>query len=190
MARVTYKHQLSLGVWYGLGTMTNDLEVTNNLLHKEDYRMLNVLGVVRSVTKGLRRLHTSFGGFGLFNLMVKQLIGQVNMLMQHYDTSTNLSRKLDASLRYLQLHLESPNNPFPLEYAVWGYLALLSWVKMLWWTLHNFDIHLYMAYPSIAPPRERDQVLMEIFHLQGLNRETMQSLSRCRVSLESIFILD
>ena len=103
MAWVAYKHQLWPGVRYGLGTMTNDLEVTDNLLHREDYRMLNVLGVVCSVTKDLRRLHTSFGGFGLFSLPVEQMIGRVNMLMQHYHTSTNLSKKLDASLRYLQL---------------------------------------------------------------------------------------
>jgi hypothetical protein len=74
MAWVAYRHQLWPGVQYGLGTMTNNLKVTDNLLHKEDYRMLNVLGVVCSVTKGLRRLHTSFGGFGLFNLSVEQLI--------------------------------------------------------------------------------------------------------------------
>jgi hypothetical protein len=65
--------------------------------------MLNNLGVVRSVTKGLQRLHTSFRGFGLFNLPVEQLICHMNMLMQHYHTSTNLSRKLDTLLRYLQL---------------------------------------------------------------------------------------
>jgi hypothetical protein len=47
-----------------------------------------------------------------------------------------------------------------------------------------------MAYPSIAPPRERDQVLMEIFHSPDLGQETMLSLSRCRVSLESIFLSD
>jgi hypothetical protein len=132
MAWVAYRHQLWPGVRYGLGTMTNDLEITNNLLHKEDYRMLNVLGVIRSVTKGLRRLHTSFGGFGLFNLPMEQLICRVNMLMQHYHTSTNLSRKLDALLRYLQLQLGTPHNPFLLDYAVWGHLAPLSWVKMLW----------------------------------------------------------
>jgi hypothetical protein len=74
MAWAAYRHQLWPGVRFGFGTMTNDLKVTDNLLHKEDYRMLNVLGVVRSVTKGLRRLHTSFGGFGLFNLPVEQLI--------------------------------------------------------------------------------------------------------------------
>ncbi len=74
MAWVAYRHQLWPGVRYGLGMMTNDLKVTNNLLHKEDYRMLNVIGVVRSMTKGLQWLHTSFGGFGLFNLPVEQLI--------------------------------------------------------------------------------------------------------------------
>ncbi len=152
--------------------------------------MLNVLGVVRRVTKGLRRLHTSFGGFGMFNLPVEQLICRVNMLMQHYHTSTNLSRKLDASLQYLQLQLGTPHNPFLLDYAVWGHLAPLSWVKMLWQTLHYFNIHLYMAYPSIALPRERDQVLMEIFQSLDLSQETILSLSRCRVSLESIFLSD
>ncbi len=83
--------------------MTNDLEIADNLLHEEDYRTLNIVGVARSVTKGLRRLHTTFGGFSLFNLPIEQLICRVNMLMQHYHTSTDLSRKLNASLRYLQL---------------------------------------------------------------------------------------
>jgi hypothetical protein len=99
-AWIAYKHQLWPGVRYGLGTMTNDLEVAGGLLHNEEYRILNVLGVVRSITKGLHCLHTTFGGFGLFNLPVKQLICRMNMLMQHYQNSTYLSRKLDASLRY------------------------------------------------------------------------------------------
>ncbi len=132
--------------------MTNDLEVADSLLHDEEYRILNVLGVVCSITKGLPRLHTTFGGFGLFNLPVEQLIWQVNMLMQHYHTSTNLSRKLDASLRYLQLQLGMPHNPLLLHYAAWGHLAPLSWVKMLWQMLYHFDIHLHMAYPNIAFP--------------------------------------
>ena len=190
MAWVAYRHQLWPGVRYGLGTMTNDLEAADNLLYKEDYKMLNVLGVVRSVSTGLRRLHTSFGGFGLYNLPVEQMICRVNMLTQHYHTSTNVSKKLDASLRYLQLQLGTPHNPFLLDYAVWGHLTPLSWVKMLWRTLNYFDIHLYMAYPSIAPPRERDLVLMEIFASRDLGRETVLSLNRCRVSLESIFLSD
>ncbi len=142
--------------------------------------MLNVLGVICSVTKGLHRLHRSFGGFGLFNLPVEQLICRENMLMQHYHTSTNLSRKLDASLRCLQLQLGTPHNPFLLDYAVWCHLAPLLWVKMLWQTLHHFNIHLYMAYPSIAPPREMDQVLMEIFHSLDLSQETIRATEGVR----------
>ncbi len=176
MAWIAYKHQLWPGVRYGLGTMTNDLEATDNLLHNEDYWMLNVLGVVRSVTKSLRCLHTTFGGFGLFNLPVEQSICRVNILMQHYHTFTNLSRKLDASLRYLQLQLDTPHNPLLLDYTVWGHLAPLSWVKMLWRTLHYFNIHLHMAYPNIAFPWERDQVIMEIFLSANLSPEAIQSL--------------
>jgi hypothetical protein len=74
MAWIAYKHQLWPGVRFGLGTMMNNLEVVDNLLHDEDYRMSNVVGMVRSVTKDLRCLHTTFGGFGLFNLPVEQLI--------------------------------------------------------------------------------------------------------------------
>ena len=84
MAWIGYKHQLWPGVRYELGTMTNDLKAADSLLQDEDYRMLNVLGVARSVTKGLQSLHTTFGGFRLFNLPVEQLISRVNMLLQHY----------------------------------------------------------------------------------------------------------
>jgi hypothetical protein len=81
MAWIAYKHQLWPGVRYGLGTMTNDFEVADSLLHDEEYRILNALGMVHSITKVLRCLHTTFGGFRLFNLPVKQLICQVNMLI-------------------------------------------------------------------------------------------------------------
>jgi hypothetical protein len=170
--------------------MTNDLESAKELLHAEDYKMLYVLGVVRNVTKGLRRLHTTFGGFGLFSLPTEQPISQVNMLMQHFHASTNLGRKLDASLRYLQPQLGTPHNPFTLDYAKWGHLAPLSWVKMLWQLLHHFNVHLYMAFPTILLPRERDQMIMEIFQAESLSPEMISGLGRCRGALKAIFLSD
>jgi hypothetical protein len=53
MAWIAYKQQLWSGLRYGLGTMTNDLEVAGELLHDSDYKMLNVLGVFPNVSKGL-----------------------------------------------------------------------------------------------------------------------------------------
>jgi hypothetical protein len=72
-AWVAYRHQLWPGLRYGLGTMTNDIDPAAKLLDKVDYKTLNVLGILRNVTKGLRKIHTTFGGFGLFNLATEQL---------------------------------------------------------------------------------------------------------------------
>jgi hypothetical protein len=123
IAWIAYKHQLWPILQYGLGTMTNNAEEAEKLLNKADYNTLNVLGIFRNVSTVLRKLHTTFGRFGLFNLPTKQLISCVNMLFQHYHISTNLSRKLDPSLWYLQLQLGTPQNPLMLDFSKWGHLA-------------------------------------------------------------------
>ncbi len=69
--------------------------------------MLNILGIVKNVTTGLRQLQPTFGGFGLLNLAMEQLIGRLNLMLQHYHTPSNLSKKLDVSLKLLQLQVGS-----------------------------------------------------------------------------------
>jgi hypothetical protein len=88
---VAYRHQLWPGLQYGLGTMTNDIDPAAKLLDNVDYKTLNVLGIFCNVTKGLRKIHTTFGGFGLFDLATEQLISRVNMFFQHYHVSTKIS---------------------------------------------------------------------------------------------------
>jgi hypothetical protein len=61
---------------------------------------------------------------------------------------------------------------------------------MLWQMLHHFDIHLHMAYLTIALPQERDQVIMEIFLTADLGPHLLRSLGRCRVAHEAIFLSD
>ncbi len=135
MAWTAYKLQLWPGLHYGLGTMTNDLEVTEMIFNKADYKTMPILGVVCTVKRELSKLHTTFGGFRLFHLPTEQLICRINMLLQHYHTSTALSKKLDASFQYLQLQLGTPDNPLTLPFKKWGHLTPLLWVKMLWQSL-------------------------------------------------------
>jgi hypothetical protein len=111
IAWVAYRQQLWPSLRYGLGTMTNNINPAAKLLDNFNYKTLNVLGILRNVTKGLRKIHTTFSGFGLFDLSTEQLISRVNMFFQHYHVSRNLSKKLDASLGYLQLQLGTPHNP-------------------------------------------------------------------------------
>jgi hypothetical protein len=100
IAWTAYKLQLWPGLRYGLGTMTNNLEATESILDKADYEIMPILGVACTVKWELRKLHTNFGGFGLFHLPMQQLICQLNILLQHYHTSTALSKKLDTSFKY------------------------------------------------------------------------------------------
>jgi hypothetical protein len=87
--------------------MTNNLEAIEAIFDKADYDMMPILGVARTVKRELRMLHTTFDGFGLFHLPTEQLICRINMLLQHYHTSTALSKKLDTSFRFLQLQLST-----------------------------------------------------------------------------------
>jgi hypothetical protein len=170
--------------------MTNDMEIAEKLLNKMDYKTLNILGILRNVSTGLRKLHPTFGGFGLFNLPTEQLISRVNMLFQHYHVSTNLSRKLDASLRYLQLQIGSPRNPLELDFSKWGYLATPSWVKLLWKLLHAYNIQLHMLYPEIPNPRGQDHAIMDIILSQVSDPSIITKLNRCRGSRKAIFLSD
>ena len=170
--------------------MTNDMEVTETIFDKADYDTMPILGVARTVKRELRKLHPTFGGFGLFHLPMEQLICRINMLLQHYHTSTSISKKLDASFRFLQLQLGTPHNPLTLPFDKWGYLAPLSWVKMLWRSLDAFNIQLHMKYHCLPLPRERDQVIMEIILDGGFSTEEIKSLSRCRGMLQCIFLSD
>ncbi len=61
---------------------------------------------------------------------------------------------------------------------------------MLWKSLHNFDITLYMSYPTIPPPGKRDQVIMEIIFLHDLDATTIKGPNRCRGKLEALFLSD
>jgi hypothetical protein len=190
IAWVAYRHQLWPGLRYGLGTMTNKIEPAATLLDKVNYKTLNILGVLRNVTKGLHKIHTTFGVFGLFDLATEQLISRVNMFFQHFHVSTNLSKKLDASLGYLQLQVGMPKNPFSQDYSRWGKLATLSWVKMLWKSLHYFDITLHMSFPTNAPPWECNQVIIEIIFSENFNFTEITRINRCRVYLQTLFLLD
>jgi hypothetical protein len=190
MAWVAYKQQLWPGIRYGLGTMTNDLESTEMIFDKADYETMPILGVARTVKRELRKLHPTFRGFGLFHLPTEQLICRINTLLQHYHTSTSTSKKLDASLRNLQLQLGTPYNPLTLPFNKWGHLAPLSWVKMLWQSMDAFNIQLHMKYLGLPIPRERDQVVMELILDGAFSTEDIKSLNRCRGMLQCIFLSD
>ena len=110
------------------------------------------------------------------------MIERLNLLLQHYNTGLSLSKKLDASLRYLQLQLETNLCPLDLPYDTWACLAPLSWVKVLW----RFTVHL--IYTPLPFPRRRDYLIMEYALSKGATKEDLLSILRVKGLLCSIFV--
>ena len=170
--------------------MTNELEKSQEVLTNLDYEILPILGIARTIKRGWRRLHTTFGGFGLLNFPTEQLICRLNLLLQHYHTSSMLIQKLDGSLHYLQLQLGTPTCPFYLGYDKWSFLLPLCWVKVLWRTLKASELERHMQFTDIPYPRQRDQVIMEIVQERARNKEEILSMNRCKGALQSMFLSD
>ena len=61
---------------------------------------------------------------------------------------------------------------------------------MLWQSLDRFKIELHMKYPTILPPRERDQVIIEIAIERVYSTADIQSINRCQGMLQCIFLSD
>ncbi len=59
---------------------------------------------------------------------------------------------------------------------------------MLWKSLHHFDIMLYMSFPTIEPPREQDQAIMDIILSLSLNSTDITHLNRCCIYLQALFL--
>ena len=187
---VAYRHQLWPSLRYGLGTLANDYEEADDALSGLDFLILPLLGINRHIQTGWRRLHQTFGGVGLLSVPTEQLIARVNMILQHYGSPTSVGRKMAISLRYLQLHLGCTGNPLELDYAAWGHLAPLSWLKMLWRTLDMADLDLRLSFDDLVPPREGDLVIMTLLHDHGYSGASLARLNRCRLATHAIFLSD
>ena len=120
----------------------------------------------------------------------EQLICHLNLLLQHYHTSSMVSHKLDASLKYLQLQLGTNRCPFNLDYDTWSPLPPLSWVKMYWRTIQMGQIDLFLDYKIIPLPREQDVLLMDIFSDASIPSHQLECLNRVRGFLHVLFLLD
>ena len=124
------------------------------------------------------------------NLATEQLIEGLNLLLQHYNTTTPISDKLNSSLRYLHLQLGTNKCPLDLPCDDWAYLAPLSWINMLWRTLQVPGFQLYLNQDKLPDPRQSDVVIMELAMETGLEKEDLMSMSRVKGKLGVIFLSD
>lgn len=186
----SYRKQLVKRLTYGLGTLTNSVEAAEMCLEEVDYTLLPLLNVNRHVRKGWRRLHQTFGGIGLLHLPTEQLICRLNILQQHYASSSTVGLKLSCSLHWLQIQLGHDDNPLLLDYDKWSFLTCRSWWVELWHSLHKSSITLTLRYKRHPKPRKNDMTIMGFLMDTNIPKCTMTNMNRCRNYLQVLFLSD
>ncbi len=186
----SYKKQLRKRLVYALGTLTNSVEAAEKCLEEVDYTLLPLLNVNRHVRKGWRRLHQTFGGIGLLHLPTEQLICRLNILQQHYASTSTVGRKLSCSLHWLQLQVGHDDNPLLLDYQRWSFLTCRSWWVELWQSLHNSSVTLSLQYKRQTKPRQHDKTIMGFLMENNIPKGVMIKMNRCRNYLQVLFMSD
>ena len=187
---MSYYQQLWAGLRYGLGALSNSYAAAENCLTKFDYQLLPYIGVNRNIKKEWRNLHSTFGGIGLLSLPIEQFISRTTMLLQHYNTTSIIGKKLTCSLHLLQLQLGTNENPFLLSYKRFGHLAPHSWASRYWESIEHFPIRLFLEYNSIALPRRHDTTIMSFLDQYMPTTKIIMSINRCRCYLNLLFLSD
>ena len=149
-----------------------------------------ILGVVCTVKQELRKLHTTLGGVGLFHLLMEQLICWLNMLLQHYHTSTALKKKLDSSIKYLQLQLGAPiicSPCLPNSGAIWTPYCGWRCCGILWTdSIFNCTWNI-LLYPS---SKSKIRSLWKSSLAMYPQRQRSKVLAGAEGSLQCIFLSD
>ena len=188
--RLTNQYKLLPGLKYGLATLATTSAEISHLLHRLEYKTLPLLGVNRSVKQEWRTIPKAFGGIGLCNLAIEQMIGWANMLLQHYGSPTTLGLKCRATLESLQLEIGCRGNPLQECYRSRGILATPSWITSVWERCHQMNLQFYLSYDIIRFPRENDIELITLFLQHGFSGMTLRQMNRCRLALKAIFLSD
>ena len=100
--------------------------------------------------------------------------------MQHNDTDTPLTKKLNASIRYLQLKLGPNICPLNLPYDTGVYLAPLTWIKMLLRIMQVSGFTVHLKYNTVPMSQRRDLLIMEFTICKGVSKEELLSIPRVR----------
>jgi hypothetical protein len=135
---IAYCFKLWAGVRYGLAVLVTPLSILAGVLKKQNFWLLSFLGVSRNVKREWQTIHRAFGGIGLFSFAIEQMIGMINMFIQHFEAGTTLAKKFTAMLEALQLEIGCIGNPLLENYNDLGVFATACWAKSFWERLHFY----------------------------------------------------
>ena len=110
--------------------------------------------------------------------------------MQHWDNPAPIGKALSTSMECLQLEIGCQGCPLSEPYSFMGPHCTHSWVRSFWECVDTYNLQLTIDYESIQAPRENDITIMSIARGFGYSATNLESVNRCRLFTESLFLSD
>ena len=188
----SYVFQLWTSIRYGIGAIPADEEEIDGFLSDSHRAMLPFLRVNRNIKTGWRTLHRSFLGIGLFDFSTELLVQRINMFLQHYDSPFDIGTTLRATMELVQLEAGFADCPLNHPFQPHGKHVTHCWFRSFWQALSSVGMKMKVDYPTIAMPRERDRLLIQLYADSGFDPDFIyfHSWQKCRIRCHAIFLSD
>jgi hypothetical protein len=121
-----------------------------------------------------------------------QLIAHLDILLRHGAQDTIIGQLLTGNLETAKLELGLPGPLFVQDFHIFGKLSTQSWIKGVWEEFTNIgtDIRLGEHTASLTLQRQADRFLIEAFAATGYKNKALGTLSRCRLRLCAVTLVD
>jgi hypothetical protein len=177
-------------VGYSLCNSMAAYEELENALQKQYFQILLVGSIIRTAPLNCRMVDAGFCCPGLPHPGVKALIAMSNKLLIHFGCRTALGTFLRTAYSFLLLEIGISFQPLQSLYQQFSFLAMHTWMKMLWEKLDKFGIIVQTADTSFQFPQGGDKFLMLVFMEQSHSRDTLKWLNQVQIHLQIIFLSD
>ncbi len=177
-------------VGYSLCSSTATYNKLEMALKKQYYQILPLRGIIRTAPLDSRMVDAGFFCPGLPHPGMEALIAMTNKLLMHYGCRSALGDFMKMSYEYLTLELGVSFQLLQTSYSRFSFLAMHSWMKMLWEKADKFGLTIETAIRSLAFPWRGDKFLMLVLMERGCSRETIWRLNRVRIHMQVLFLSD
>jgi hypothetical protein len=133
--------------------MTASFNALEECLMKPYLQIQQQGGIRKSVRRGLRQLDKGFYGIGCPNPAIECFIAQINKLLTHCGSKSNLGITMQTSIELLIIELGISAQPFRKDYNRYQKWVTNSWLKSVWEKADRLKIKIQLGRLPMKPPR-------------------------------------
>ena len=153
------------------------------------YQCLPVCGFNRHFPREVVYGPARYGGMGWENLRSIQILEKVKFFIRHVRADEKLGKLIQILVESVQLQAGISESVLNTKIR-WEVYVESTWLSSLKEGLHEIDGGIVTSFKTPPLQRKFDRALMEIFCSWNLKKKELQSLNRCRVYLQVIFVSD